>query len=331
MSEDKKILVSLDRIEEKTVWANHPIIKPLILLLVLVFTQVSYGLRPVRGYPVVPSDYGIIYDPVTFETSDGFSLQGWFVPAQDTAGISNHLVGRLIPVPDSLKPPLRPYILDDVRAGATIVICPGDAGNMSFSILYAYNFFIRGFNVFTFDWRGFGKSEDWPVDPDLLIYAEFLVDYEAALDYLITRPETDPSRIGLLGFSTGAYMSFAMADSRDDIAALAARATITSFDDLLPILEQLDPGRAWHSPEGFPDSLLPVNAAPDILIPVLMVVGVEDERTPAWMSRRVFDLLAGPGELWIVEGAGHGGISAPEMVAYSQFFQRITEFFEQYL
>ncbi len=310
---------------------NNSIMKFLILPGVLIFAQTSYGLRPLKGYPVVPSDYGIIYDPVVFETSDGFSLQGWFFPAQDTMGISNHLVGRLMPVPDSLKPPLRPYMLDDVRVGATIVICPGDAGNMSLSILYAYNFFIRGFNVFTFDWRGFGESEDWPVDPDLLIYAEYLCDYEAALDYLIARPETDPSRIGLLGFSTGAYMSFAMADSRDDISALATRATITSFDDLLPILERLDPGRAWHVPEDFPDSLFPVNAAPDISIPVLMVVGQEDERTPAWMSRRVCDLLAGPGEIWIVEGAGHGGISAPEMVAYSQFFQRITEFFGQYL
>ena len=307
------------------------IMKSLILSAVLALAQASYGMRPLMGYPVVPSDYGIVYDPVTFETPDGFSLQGWFFPAQDTAGISNHLVGRLIPVPDSLKPPLRSYTVDDVQPGATIVICPGDAGNMSFSILYAYNLFIMGFNVFTFDWRGFGESDDWPVDPDLLIYAEFLADYEAALDYLVSRPDVDPSRIGLLGFSTGAYMSFAMADSRNDISALATRATITSFDDLLTILEQLDPGRAWHAPEDFPDSLLPVNAAPDISIPVFMVVGQDDERTPAWMSRRVCDLLAGPGELWIVEDAGHGGMSAPEKVAYRQFFQRITEFFGQHL
>ncbi len=310
---------------------NNSILISLILPVVLVSAQASYGMRPLEGYPVVPSDYGIIYDPVTFETSDGLLLQGWFFPEQDTVGISNHLVGKLIPVPDSLRPPLRPYMADDIRAGATIVICPGDAGNMSFTILYAYNLFTKGFNVFTFDWRGFGESEEWPVDPDLLIYAEFLADYEAALDYLVTRPETDPSRIGLLGFSTGAYMSFAMADSRNDISALAARATITSFDDLLPILEQLDTGRAWHAPEDFPDSLLPVHAAPDISIPVLMVVGQEDERTPPWMSRRVCDLLAGPSELWIVEDAGHGGRSAPEMVAYSQFFERITEFFGQHL
>lgn len=310
---------------------SNSIIKSLIIPVVLTFTRVGWGMRPLEGYPVVPSDYGIIYDPVTFETSDGLSLKGWFFPAQDTAGISNQLVGRLIPVPDSLKPPLRPYMLDDVRVGATVVICPGDAGNMSFSILYAYNLFIEGFNVFTFDWRGFGESEDWPINQDQLIHTEFLADYEAALNYLITRPEVDSFRIGLLGFSTGAYMSFAMADSRDDISALAVRAAITSFDDLLLILKRLDPGRAWQAPEDYPDSLLPINAAPDISIPVLLVVGKEDERTPVWMSQRVCDLLAGPGELWIVEGAGHGDRAAPEMVVYSQFFQRIAEFFKQNL
>ncbi len=240
-------------------------------------------------------------------------------------------MGRLIPVPDSLKPPPRSYVVGDALSVATIVICPGDAGNMSFSILYAYNLFTRGFNVFTFDWRGFGESDYWLVDPDHLIHTEFLTDYEAALNYLVTRPETDSSRIGLLGFSTGAYMSFAMADRRDDISALAARAIITSFDDLLPILEQLDPDRAWQAPEGYPDSLLPINAATDISIPVLLVVGEEDERTPVWMSQKVCDLLAGSGELWIVEGAGHGERAAPEMVAYDRFFERIADFYRQHL
>lgn len=310
---------------------SYSIVKSLILPVVLTFARAGWGLRPVEGYPVIPSDYGIIYDPVTFETPDGLSLQGWFFPAQDTTGISNQLVGRLIPVPDSLKPPPRPYVVDDALSVATIVICPGDAGNMSFSILYAYNLFTRGFNVFTFDWRGFGESDYWLVDPDHLIHMEFLADYEAALNYLVTRPETDSSRIGLLGFSTGAYMSFAMVDSRDDISALAARAIITSFDDLLPILEQLDPGRAWQAPEDYPDSLLPINAALDISIPVLLVVGEEDERTPVWMSQKVCDLLSGSGELWIVEGAGHGERMAPEMVAYNSFFQRIADFFRQHL
>ncbi len=303
----------------------------LTLLLVLSLWPCARALRPEVGYRAVPSDYGIIYDDVTFETSDGVSLKGWFFPAQDTAGIANRLVGRVIPVPPDLKPPERPYDAVEPQPGPTIVICPGDAGNMTYSILYAYNMFTAGFNVFTFDWRGFGESDAWPLDHDCLVYSEFLTDYAAALDYLESRPETDLSCIGLLGFSTGAYLSFAMAAQRDDVAALAGRATITSFDDLLPILARLDPDREWRLPEDYPRGLLPANAAPQLAIPVFLIVGEDDERTPPWMSRHVYDSLPGPKELWVVSGAGHGGRSAPEMVAYDEFFGRVAAFFRQYL
>jgi hypothetical protein len=298
---------------------------------VLTSSTVTYGLRPEVGYRAVPSDYGIIYESVTFETPDSLTLQGWFFPAQDTAGIANQLVGRMIPVPPYLIPPERSYDSTESQPRATIVICPGDAGNMTYSILYAYNLFTQGFNVFTFDWRGFGESDAWSMDSDRLIYSEFLTDYATALDYLQTRPDTDSSRLGVLGFSTGAYISFAMAAQRNDISALVSRATITSFDDLLSILSQLDPERAWHAPEDYPENLLPANAAPSITTPVFLIVGQDDERTPVWISQRVYDLLSGPKQLWVVEGAAHGGRQAPELVAYDEFFEKIISFFKQHL
>jgi hypothetical protein len=146
-----------------------------------------------------------------------------------------------------------------------------------------------------------------------------------------TRPEVDPTRIGLLGFSTGAYLSFAMAAKRRDVGALVGRALMTSFDDLLPIIRRLDPGRHWHAPPDYPRELLPVNAAPRVRAPVLLVVGEKDERTPVWMSRRVFQSLHGAKELWVVGGAGHGGQKGPEMVGYPDFFVRTRSFFDRHL
>jgi pimeloyl-ACP methyl ester carboxylesterase len=301
------------------------------VLLVLSLTTYGWALRPEIGYQVVPSDYGIIHDDVTFPTSDSLSLRGWFFPAQDTTGIANELVGRLMPVPADLKLHRRPYDASQVEPGPAIVICPGDAGNMAYSILYAYNLFTRGFHVLAFDWRGFGESDAWPLETDRLVYSEFLTDYAAALDYLMSRPETDRSRVGLLGFSTGAYLSFAMAADRDDVAALAARAIITSFEDLAPILARLDPDREWRFPEDYPEDLFPINAAGRIGIPVMLVVGDRDERTPSWMSQSVYDSLAGPKELWIVPGAGHGGVAAPELMDYPAFFERVGDFFTRHL
>jgi uncharacterized protein len=293
----------------------------------LALTGEALALKPVRAYAATPGEYGIVFQEVAFQSPDGLRLVGWFYPAQDTTGIANDLVGRVVPVPGELRRAPRPYATAGPGPRPTVVICDGDGGNMADLIFYAYNFFIRGFNVFAFDWRGFGRSADWPMDANQLCCSEFLHDYDSALDYVRTRPEVDSQRIALLGFSTGAYLSFAMLATHHDVAAFAGRALLTSFDDILPILRQLDPQREFRAPTDYPLRLLPVRAAPRVRAAALLVVGEEDQRTPPWMSKRVFRLLKGPKELWIVPGAGHGGASAPEFANYPEFFERVAGFF----
>lgn len=288
------------------------------------------ALKPVRDYPATPRDYGIIFQEVAFQSADSIRLVGWFYPAQDTTGIANDLVGRVIPVPVHLQCAPRPYSTQSTQA-PTIVLCDGDGGNMADLIFYAHQFFTRGFNVFTFDWRGFGQSADWVMDPDQLCCTEFLRDYDAAIDFVKTRPEVDPERIGLLGFSTGAYLSFAMLATHDEIAAFAGRALVTSFDDVLPILHRLDPERNFHAPADYPRDRLPINAASNVRAAVFLAVGEEDQRTPPWMSEKIVRLLKSPKELWIVPGAGHGGMSAPEFTNYPEFFEKVAAFFNRYL
>lgn len=302
-----------------------------VCLLGLFVWTPSQALKPDVGYRALPSHYGIIFEEVTFCTSDSLSIRGWFFPAQDTVGIADQYVGRLIPMPLKLRPAEREFAFGSDGRKPTIVVCGGDAGNMTNLILYAYHFCTHGFNVLTFDWRGFGESEEWPIDVDQLVYSEFLLDYEAAIDYAIARPETEANHIGLFGFSTGAYLSFAMAAKRDDVSAVAARGMMTSFEDVLPILGELSPNRELHAPNDYPTRLLPVIAAGTVKTPTLLVVGENDDRTPVWMSQMVYDRLAGPKELWIVAEADHGGASAPEYVDYPEFFVRTCSFFEKYL
>lgn len=290
--------------------------------------QPSTALKPLGEYPAIPSDYGIIYEDVEIRTIDGLHLAGWFYPAQDTAGIANDIIGRRIPVPDELKPAPRGRPTTPPGRGPTIIICDGDGGNMAFTIFYAYQFFTRGFHVLTFDWRGFGESDAWEMDRNQLSYTEFLTDYRAAIDFAKSLPAVDSTRIGLLGYSTGAYLSFAMLASRDDIAAFAGRALLTSFDDVLPILAKLDPDRGFHAPTDYPEELQPIHAAARVKAPVFLIVGEKDERTPPWMSERVHEKLAGPKELWIVPGATHGGASGPELKDYPEFFERVAAFFK---
>jgi alpha-beta hydrolase superfamily lysophospholipase len=299
--------------------------------LVLLVSSSLFALKPEKRYRAIPSDYGIVYREVIFQTTDGLKLKGWFFPAQDTSGIANSIIGRMVPVPEELKSKARLYATLDGSRRPTVIICDGDAGNMTDMIFYGYHLFTRGYNVLLFDWRGFGESSDWPAEQDRLCHAEFIADYDAAVDFLKQQPEVDAARMGVMGFSTGAYLSFAVAAKRNDIAAYVGRALLTSFDDILPMLKKVFPDRNFLAPEYYPGELLPVNAAKKISIPVFLIVGEEDNRTPVWMSRKIADELKGPKELWIVPDAEHGGMNGPEFITYPEFFDKVAAFYGKYL
>lgn len=113
-----------------------------LVLLLFIFLPL-YALKPEREYKAIPSDYGIICQEVEFLTSDSLNLRGWFIPAQETTGIANSIIGRMVPVPPELKPAPRQYQTLDVSRRSTIIICGGDTGNMTQFIFYAYHFFTK--------------------------------------------------------------------------------------------------------------------------------------------------------------------------------------------
>ena len=159
-----------------------------------------------------------------------------------------------------------------------------------------------------------------------------MLDYDAAIGYVKTRPEVDTARIGLFGYSTGAYLSFTVAAKRSDIRAFAGRGLISSFAEVIPIVNALFPERpVRRRPRGYPEDLEPVNAAPRMRSAVFLVVGEKDNRTPPWMSQKVIDRLNAPHELWIVPEGEHGGMDAPEYKNYPQFFIRLSAFYHKYL
>jgi alpha-beta hydrolase superfamily lysophospholipase len=299
--------------------------------LLVLFSFESFSINPEKEYKALPSDYGIIFKELSITTEDGLTLNAWFYPAQDTNGIANQIVGKVLPVPEELKKKERPYSVSYDNRMPTIIICDGDAGNMTYMIFYAYHFFTKGFNVLTFDWRGFGKSSDWQMDKDRLCYAEFINDYDAVINYTRSLSEVDTNKIGVMGFSTGAYLSFAIFSKREDISAFCGRALITSFDDLLSVLSEVDTTRTFIAPPDYPEELLPINAAGKIDRPVFLIVGEKDIRTLPWMSEKIMELLNGEKELWIVPGAQHGGMNGPELYNYPEFFNRVYLFFNEYL
>ena len=166
------------------------------ILGMLLFLPEAHAIIPDRHYIRLPQNAGLIYRKLDVTTEDGFRIETWFYPAQDFPG------------EDSGRQDMLPYTTMDEEQKPTLVICNGDAGNMSYQqIDLAMIYAACGFNVVTFDWRGFGASSEFEMDNDYLCYTEMLEDYKAVLATVKGQKEVDGDCIFLMGWSTGAYLS----------------------------------------------------------------------------------------------------------------------------
>ncbi len=120
---------------------------------------------PAMEVSETPAEIGIAYEEVTFKTSDGESLNAWYVPVKD--------------------------------AETTVLYCHGNAGNICHRLHKVKFFHEMGVNFFIFDYRGYGKSSGRPGERGLYN------DAIAAYDYLMSREDVDKSKIVMYGKSLG--------------------------------------------------------------------------------------------------------------------------------
>ncbi|HEX2936156.1 MAG TPA: alpha/beta fold hydrolase [Bacteroidales bacterium] len=292
----------------------------IILFILLSHTFNSLALKPIKFYEARPCDYNLIYKEVVFPTSDSVLLKGWFLPAQNRIDASSQEKEAI------QNKGTREYKLKDEVKRPTLIICDGDAGNMLYNIWLANAFIFNDFNVFLFDWRGFGESGDWPINEKNLVYTEFISDYHAAIDFVIRQPEVDRNNISLFGYSTGAYLSWIVALQRSDVRKVIGRGLMTDFADFFKELSKIKDTSDIIIPQDFPVHLLPKYSATSFNTPCFLIVGANDDRTPVWMSKEIYANLKTEKKLWIVNKALHGGSKAPEVLAEKQFFRRVRRF-----
>ena len=252
----------------------------------------------------------------------GYKIETWFFPAQSplSEGELRDLNGNR-----------RTYETQDETKRPTIIVCNGDADNMSYFQLYlAKSWTSRGFNVVTFDWRGFGKSSPFAMDRNYLCYTEMLEDYRAVVRTTSEQEEVLNGAIAVVGWSTGAYLSMITAYTDDLVNAFVGRSLPTDFDDFIPLVMKYKnkTRNELLVPEDFPTELMPVHIAPEFGKPLFLIVGENDFRTPVWMSRKIIESVPGtiPKELMIVENAAHGGKEDPILIAFDDFIKRTSDF-----
>jgi fermentation-respiration switch protein FrsA (DUF1100 family) len=143
----------------------------------------------------IPDPPSAAYRPVTFPSSDGLELSGWYRPS---------------------------------RNRGAVVIVHGGGGDRTGAVRHAELLARHGYGVLVYDSRGRGESEGNPV----AMGWGWEKDVAGALAFLQQRPDVDPDRIGGLGLSTGADVLFEVAaEDRDLKAVVADGATAESFAD----------------------------------------------------------------------------------------------------
>lgn len=119
-----------------------------------------------------PAQAGLQHEDIFFQSEDGTRLHGWFIPAQNAGGL--------------------------IPARATIIHFHGNAQNLSAHKEAVQWLPAHGYNVFLFDYRGYGLSEGRPNQAGLF------ADSNAALNYVRSRPDVDKNRLLVFGQSLGA-------------------------------------------------------------------------------------------------------------------------------
>jgi len=148
---------------------------------------------PEKEVKFFPSDAGLSFKDVYFESRDGHKLNGWFIPREN--------------------------------ARYTVFFAHGNAGNISHRLEKLRFFGQFGCNVFIFDYRGYGKSEGNPSEKGL--YA----DIRAAYDYLISQGITADKIIGY-GESLGGAVIIDLA-SKNTMRALIIDSSFSSVKDMI--------------------------------------------------------------------------------------------------
>ena len=253
------------------------------VLLLGVFVALSAGCanhlfyRPDSHLYQTPTDSGLAYEDVTFESEDGTKLNGWFVPALG-------------------------------RAEGTVIHFHGNAQNMSSHFTYVKWLPNKGFNVFLFDYRGYGKSEGRPGRRG--VYE----DSVAAIRYVQSRPDVDPDRLLIFGQSLGGANAIAAVGNNDfdGVRAVAVEGTFYSYRKIVRDKLAQVPIISWlRWPLSFVlagDSYSPSRVVDDISpTPLLFIHGTSDRVIPAKHSALLYERANDPKELWLLKYGRHIG------------------------
>lgn len=247
----------------------------LLLLLVSLGGCNSLIFHPEKAHYPVPEEVGLERQDHFFR-SDGLLLHGWFIPA--------------------VQQPVK----------GTVLHLHGNAQNVSTHLRAVWWLPHYGYNVFLFDYRGYGHSQG---EPDLEGLHQ---DVLSAMNTLFTELPVDPSKVVIFGQSLGGSLAITAAQRSphfDKVRGVVVEGAFTSYRRVAR--EAL--GKWWLTwafqwPLSFTisDEYRPIDAISSISPkPVLIIQGAQDRVIAPHHSVQLFEAARQPKQRWVVEEAGH--------------------------
>jgi uncharacterized protein len=224
-----------------------------------------------RSY-TTPGGQGVVAVDVDFDGPQGARLHGWWLPAQGRAALG------------------------------TVLHLHGNAANISNHLPMVSWLPAAGFNVLTFDYRGYGRSDGKPSLDGVV------ADTRAALAYLRQRNDIDAKRLAVIGQSLGGATAVrAVADDDAGIRLLIVDSAFSSYRGIA--LEAANDGPQWLTRlliADLPDEKRdPVAAAARVRTAALVIHGDRDSIIGQHHGKALLDAVAGPKQ-WIgIAGGAH--------------------------
>ena len=202
------------------------------------------------------------------------------------------------------------------KSSRAVLLCHGNAGNITTRLPKALAIASCGVAVFLFDYRGYGKSEDGDIS-EKAVYE----DATSAYKWLIQSAYREEDII-LYGISLGGGAACYLAEEFNP-AALSLESTFTSIPDMCKVVYPWIPkflvGTQFNNLE----------RVRKLKLPIKIIHGTADELIPIKMGRDLYEAASEPKWFISVEGAGHGDLLEKAGELYSKSFEEFLSHLSQ--
>ena len=231
-----------------------------------------------------PKKFGLKLEDVYFQTSDNLILHGWYIPG----------VNEL-----------------------TLLWFHGNAGNIGNRVANIKELHQNlGANIFIFDYRGYGRSQGTPSEEGTY------VDGDAAIAYLSSRSDNNPSKIIFFGRSLGAAVATEMA-IRNKPYALILESGFPSIQAMANQAYPFIPGIGYLTNIFSKTKYDTIDKLRKITSPVMIIHGDRDTIVPYEFGMELYKVANSPKSFYTVKGGDHNNTYR---VGGKEYYDAIVEF-----